>query len=150
MLTVKQLLRAKGDQHNALYALGPDHTVMDALHLMADRNIGAVLIMDREMLVGIFSERDYARRGNITGTACEELPLRELMTKRVFFIHPDKTLEDCMFLMSNKHIRHLPVVQDGQVIGMITIRDVVKSLISEKESKIRELENYISGGYGGY
>lgn len=150
MLTVKQLLRTKGEDHNALFYLAPDNTVMDALKLMQERNIGAVMVVERGMLVGIFSERDYARRGNITGTPCEDRPLSELMTKRVFFIHPNKSLGDCMFLMSNKHIRHLPVMEDGQLMGIITIRDVVKALISEKENQIRELEDFISGGYGGY
>ena len=150
MLTVKQLLRSKGEQHSTLYYLTPDHTVMDALKLMAKQNIGAVLVVEKGMLVGIFSERDYARRGNVTGEICEKRQLRDLMTKRVFFIDPDKTMEDCMSLMSHKHIRHLPVMRDGQLLGMITIRDVVNTLVSEQENRIRELESYISGGYGGY
>jgi CBS domain-containing protein len=150
MVTVKQLLRRKGEQHNVVYSLSPDQTVSEALQLMADRNIGAVLVMERNQLIGIFSERDYARRGRVTGEPCEDRPLREVMTKRVFFIHPEKTLDDCMFLMTGKHIRHLPVMEKQQPIGMITMRDVIKSIISEKENQIRELESYISGSYGGF
>lgn len=150
MQTVRQLLKSKGDRQHASYALSPDDTVMDALKLMRDQNIGAVMITERDMLVGIFSERDYTRRGAVTGTACEDKPLRDYMTPKVFFIHPDKTIDDCMFLMTAKHIRHLPVMEDQQLIGMITMRDAVKALISEKENQIRELESYITGNYGVY
>jgi CBS domain-containing protein len=150
MLTVRQLLKSKGDLHDVSFTVSPDDTVMDALTLMANKNIGAVMVVERNMLVGIFSERDYARRGTVTGEPCENKLMREVMTPRVFFIHPDKTIDDCMFLMTAKHIRHLPVMENQQLVGMITIRDAVKVLISEKENKIRELESYITGGYGAY
>jgi len=150
MLTVRQLLKTKGDLHDASFSVAPDDTVMDALNLMKEHNIGAVMVTERGMLVGIFSERDYARRGAVTGEPCEDKLMRDVMTPKVFFIHPDKTIEDCMFLMTAKHIRHLPVMENQQLIGMITIRDAVKALISEKENKIRELESYITGAYGVY
>ncbi len=150
MLTVRQLLKSKGDMRDASFTVSPDDTVMDALKLMKTHNIGAVMITERDMLVGIFSERDYARRGAVMGEPCENKLIRDVMTPKVFFIHPDKTIEDCMFLMTAKHIRHLPVMENQRLIGMITIRDAVKAIISEKENKIRELESYITGAYGVY
>jgi CBS domain-containing protein len=150
MLTVRQLLKSKGDLRDASFTVSPDDTVMDALKLMKTHNIGAVMITERDMLVGIFSERDYARRGAVMGESCENKLIRDVMTPKVFFIHPDKTIEDCMFLMTAKHIRHLPVMENQRLIGMITIRDAVKAIISEKENKIRELESYITGAYGVY
>jgi len=150
MLTVSQLLRLKGDRMGEIYAVEPHQTVLEALQLMAKENVGAVLVTENGMLKGIFSERDYARRGAVKGVDCENEPIRKFMTDKVFFIRPEKSLEDCMTLMSRKHIRHLPVMEDGLLVGMITIRDVVNALVNEKENKIRELENYISGGYGGF
>lgn len=150
MITIQQLLKAKGDLQHAAFSVTPDATVREALHLMADKNIGAVMVMENDKLVGIFSERDYARLGATSDEAVEDKPVGDFMTRRVFFIHPDKTLEDCMFLMTAKHIRHLPVMKHQQLQGMITMRDAVKALITEKENTIRELESYIAGSYGTY
>ena len=100
MLTIRQLLKTKGEMHDVAYAVRPNDTVMDALKLMSEQNIGAVMVTERDMLVGIFSERDYTRRGAVTGEPCEEKLIRDVMTPKVFFIHPDKTIEDCMFLMT--------------------------------------------------
>ncbi len=141
MATVESMLKTKG---NAVYSVLPDDTVLTALKLMADKNIGAVLVMDGSNAIGIFSERDYARRGVLKGNT-ENSAVKNMMTQPVFYISPDRSAESCMALMVEKHFRHLPVVKDGKLIGLISINDVVKTVIKDKELLIAGLENFMLG-----
>lgn len=142
MTSVRDLLRVKG---RAVWTIAPNATVYDALTLMAEKDIGALLVMEENSLVGILSERDYARKIVLHGKTSRETPVRDIMIDRVLCVHPDQSVEDCMALMTNKRIRHLPVLDDQQVLGLISIGDVVKSIISEQEFVIAQLENYITG-----
>lgn len=142
MTTVGRLLDTKGHD---VWSIAPDASVFDAIKLMADRGIGAVLVMKGEKLVGVVSERDYARKVILQGRSSKDTPVRQIMTDKVFYVRPDQTVEDCMVLMTEKRIRHLPVLDGDRLVGMISIGDVVKSVISEKETLIRQLENYITG-----
>jgi CBS domain-containing protein len=143
MKTVKELLRVKGYQ---VWSIGPDATVYEALTLMAEKDVGALLVLDNAgQLVGILSERDYARKIVLKGKTSRETPVREIMTERVVWVRPDQTIEECMALMTNKRIRHLPVMEEGRLLGVISIGDVVKDIISEQEFMIAQLENYITG-----
>ena len=143
MITVSQILREKGD---SAWSVSPDAKVYDALKLMADKNIGALLVSDGDRLVGIFSERDYARKVILKGKSSKTIPVKEIMTEEVLFIRPNHSIEECMALMTSKRIRHLPVFENNKVHGVISIGDVVKAIISEQEFTIKQLENYISGG----
>jgi CBS domain-containing protein len=143
MKTVKELLRAKGYH---VWSIGPDATVYEALTLMAEKDVGALLVLDSAgQLAGILSERDYARKIVLKGKTSRETPVREIMTERVVWVRPDQTIEECMALMTNKRIRHLPVLEGGRLLGVISIGDVVKDIISEQEFMIEQLENYITG-----
>jgi CBS domain-containing protein len=145
MVRVKDILRTKGHR---VWSIAPDATVYEALALMAEKNVGAVLVMDANHLVGILSERDYARKVILHGRSSKDTLVREIMTERVMYVHPEQTSEECMALMTDKHVRHLPVMEGDEVIGIISIGDVVKSIISEQEFIIEQLERYISGsGY---
>lgn len=139
MATVASLLSQKGDQ---VFTVTPTQTVLDALKLMAERNIGAVLVMDGQRVAGIFSERDYARRGILKGNS-ESTPISQVMSPTVYFINLEQSLGICLALMTEKHIRHLPVVKEGKVAGIISIGDVVKAIIEEKQSTIAGLENFL-------
>ena len=141
MKTVKQLLQAKPSD---IWSIAPDAPVYDALKLMADKNIGALLVLEAGKLVGIISERDYARKLILKGKTSKDTPVREVMTTQVVYIRPEQTIEECMALIITKHIRHLPVLADDQLVGIVSIRDVVKDIISEKEFLIQQLENYIT------
>lgn len=140
MKTVQQLLDSKLPR---LVSVSPDTTVLDALRVMAEKEIGAVLVLDGEQLAGIFSERDYARKVVLQGKSSKETPVREIMTEKVVCVHPKQTIEDCMGLMTDKRIRHLPVLEHKKVVGVISIGDVVKEMLSEKEFVIKQLESYI-------
>ena len=142
MKTIGDILRAKGQ---AIWAVAPDTTVYQALELMAEKNIGAVLVVQEDKLVGIMSERDYARKVILKGKASKNIPVRDIMTERVVYVHPDQTTEECMVLMTNKRIRHLPVLEGERLIGVVSIGDVVKAIISEQEFVIEQLEHYITG-----
>ena len=143
MKTVKELLRGKGYQ---VWSIGPDATVYEALTLMAEKDVGALLVLDSAgHLVGVLSERDYARKIVLKGKTSRETPVREIMTEKVVWVRPDQTIEECMALMTNKRIRHLPVLEGGRLLGVISIGDVVKDIISEQEFMIEQLENYITG-----
>lgn len=142
MKTVSQLLQQKG--YN-IWSIAPDTTVYNALELMAYKNIGAVLVMDGENLVGILSERDYARKVILKARFSRDTLVREIMTEKVVCVRPDQSVEECMALMTDKRIRHLPVTEGSKVIGVISIGDAVKAVISEQEFIIEQLENYISG-----
>jgi CBS domain-containing protein len=145
MTTVRQLLKEKG---GVVFSVPPKTTILDALKLMAEKNAGAVLVMEGDKVKGIFSERDYARRGAIKGKS-NDTQVSEVMTSTVFYVGPENSMEECSAQMTDKHIRHLPVVENGKVIGVISIGDIVKSIISDQQTVIRGLENYIMGtGYG--
>lgn len=141
-VTVELLLEAKGHD---VWSVRPEEPVDRALELMAEHNIGALLVMEDDQLQGIFSERDYARKVNRRGDASLDTPVQEIMTRKVHVIEPDDTLFHAIQLMTDKRFRHLPVVEDEQVIGVISIGDVVKKIIEQQDFKIGELENYISG-----
>ena len=143
MQTVGDVLKTKG---NAICAAKPDDTVYQALTVMADKNIGALVVQEGERVVGIFSERDYARQVVLKGKASKDTPVRDVMTSRVVFVRPQQSIEECMALMTDKHIRHLPVLDEGKLVGILSIGDVVKAVISEKEFLISQLENYITSG----
>jgi len=142
MKIVKQILKEKGPQ---FWSVGPDTMIYDALKLMAEKEIGALLVLDGGKLVGIMSERDYARKVILKGKSSLETPVREIMTSKVFFVRPQQTVEDCMALMTDKHIRHLPVMDGDKVVGVISIGDLVKATIDAKDFLIKQLENYITG-----
>src|SRR5947208_9102610 len=143
MKTVTQLLRTKGQQ---VLSVAPDIPVFEALEVMADKNVGALLVVEGERLVGVFSERDYARKVILKGKSSKETLVREIMSSHVLYVRPEQTIEDCMALMTGKRVRHLPVLDEEQrVIGVISIGDVVKDIISEQEFMIEQLQNYITG-----
>lgn len=144
MQLVSQILHAKG---NDVWSVSPDSSVFDALKLMAEKNIGAVLVLENDELAGIMSERDYARKVILYGKASKDTPVREIMSTRIFYVRSDQNIEDCMAIMTNKRIRHLPVMKDDELIGVLSIGDVVNAIISEKEYIIEQLENYITGQY---
>jgi len=142
MATVRQLLESKGRD---VWSIDPGGTVFEAIKLMAEKRIGALLVMRGEKLVGIVSERDYARKVILQGKSSDGTPVEEIMTASVLCAHSGQTVEECMALMTDKRIRHLPVVHDDQVEGMISIGDLVKSIIAEQKFVIEQLEHYISG-----
>lgn len=142
MTTIRQILAGKPD----IYAIDPDATVLDALRLLEQKNIGALLVMRGSVLSGIFSERDYARRMILHGRSSKETQVREVMTPDVFVISPDTTSGECMVHMTDRHIRHLPVVEGGRVVGVISIGDVVRSVIEDLRFTVRQLEGYIRSG----
>ena len=142
MKTVMQLLQTKGQN---VWSITPDAWVIDALKLMAEKRVGALLVLEAGQVVGIISERDYARKVSLLGKSSKTTPVREIMTPKVVYVRPEQTIEDCMALMTDKRIRHLPVLADDQLIGVISIGDVVKAVISEQEFIIAQLENYITG-----
>jgi CBS domain-containing protein len=140
MKTVEQIIAGKAQR---LLSVAPDATVYDALKLMAEHEIGALVVLDGERLVGIFSERDYARKVILFGKASKETLVREIMTEKVLCVRPDQTVDQCMALMTDKRVRHLPVLDHKKVTGVISIGDVVKEVISEQRFMIEQLENYI-------
>ncbi len=142
MKTARQLLDAKGSH---VVSVAPDTPVFEALRVMADRSIGAVLVMEGERVVGIMSERDYARKVILQGRSSHDTPVRDIMTERVVYARPEQTVADCMALMTDKRIRHLPVIGRERLLGVLSIGDLVKETISEQEFLIRQLENYIHG-----
>jgi CBS domain-containing protein len=142
MITIRDVLQEKGNQ---TWTVVPDTMVFDALKLMAEKNIGALIVLDGEKIVGIFSERDYARKIILHGKSSRETTVKEIMTTNVVGVRPAQSMEDCMVLMTDKRIRHLPVVEGEKLIGMISIGDVVKAIISDKDFLIQQLEHYITG-----
>jgi CBS domain-containing protein len=142
MKTVEQVLRGKNAE---LVAVGPDESVFDALALMARREVGAVVVLEAGRLVGILSERDYARKIILLGKASKDTPVREIMTPRVVCVTPATTVDECMALMTDKRCRHLPVLEGERVSGVVSIGDVVKHTIAEQQFIIEQLEHYIMG-----
>ena len=143
MLSVSRLLNNK--KNEGVWSVSPNHMVIDALNLMSEKGIGAVMVMDGDRLIGIFSERDYARKGIIAGRKAKSTPVTEVMTPNVFTVSPSMDIEDCMNLFSEKRIRHLPVVDNQQVIGMLSIGDIVTAIIQAQDQQIKYLEAYITG-----
>ena len=145
MKTVAQLLELKP---RGVVAVAPEVTVRDALKLFAEKNVGAVLVMDGARLRGIFSERDYVRKVELKGKSSANTPVSEVMTRESAYVTPTHTNEECMALMTDKRVRHLPVVADDQVVGILSIGDLVKDIISEQKFIIQQLEHYITGERG--
>ncbi len=143
MPTVRQLLAEK--PVNAVYAVRPDQMVIEALEMMSSRRLGAVMVMENDRLIGIFSERDYARKGILEGRKAKSTPVAEVMTANVFVVTPEQGIEDCMKVMSEKHIRHLPVLENDRVIGLLSIGDIVTAMLHEQQNHIQNLEQYITG-----
>jgi CBS domain-containing protein len=140
MKTVRQMLHGK----SPLISISLTATVYDALALMARHDVGALVVLDQGRLAGMFSERDYARKVILQGKASKELAVSEVMTTRVLYVRPDDTVEGCMALMTDKRVRHLPVMEGGTVVGLVSIGDVVKSLLHEQQFVINQLERYIT------
>ena len=146
MITVKQVLQDKG--YPETWAISPDATVYDALKLLSEKRVGALPVLEAEKLVGILSERDYARKVILKGKSSLNTPVREIMTEKVIAVHPEESIQECMEMMTNKRVRHLPVLADDKLIGIISIGDILKEIISEQEIFIRDLQDYIEGrGY---
>lgn len=142
MKTVAELLRAKPAR---VVKVTPDQSVLDAIKILASEDIGAAIVMNGERLAGIMSERDYTRKVILKGRASETTKVEEIMTANVVVVNPRTKTRDCMALMTEKNIRHLPVVDDGRVIGMVSIRDIVGDIIADQDFTIEQLEHYISG-----
>ena len=144
MMTVKEILDQKGRQ---AWTIAPGAKVFDALKLMAEKGIGALVVVENDEIVGIISERDYARKIMLKGLQSQDTPVRDIMTTEVYGVRPDTAAEECMALMTDKRIRHLPVRTEGKLAGVVSIGDVVKAVMTEQKIKIENLENYIMGKY---
>ena len=144
MYTVRHLLQEKGSQ---VWSIAPQTTVYEALQLMADKNVGALLVVQGGNVAGMFTERDYARKVVLQGRSSKTSTVGELMTHDVLYVSPDDTIENCMAIMTDKRLRHLIVMDNGKLAGIVSIGDVVKAIISDREFTIRELERYITGGH---
>jgi CBS domain-containing protein len=142
MRLVKHLLEGKG---SAIFAIEPHKPVLDAIRMMADKYVGALLVMEGGQLVGIVSERDYARKVILMGRSSAETPLREIMSAPVTTVTPSDSVNHCMKLMTDKRMRHLPVVENGKVIGMLSIGDLVKAVIDDQAEQLEHLQRYIAG-----
>ena len=141
MTTVQKILDEKTEAK--IYTVPSTATVFDALQVMCEGNIGAVLVTEDEKIVGIFTERDYAKKGEIEGRAAANTPVREVMTEAMYTVTTDTSTDECMALMMQYHIRHLPVVENDTLVGIVSMRDVVAASLEERESKIKGLENFI-------
>jgi CBS domain-containing protein len=140
MRTVKQMLQQKS---HGLCTISPDARVFEALKLMAEKNVGALLVIENGQLVGILSERDYVRKTVLHGKSSHDMPVQEIMTERVICVQPNRTTDECMALMTEKRVRHLPVIENDKLIGVVSIGDLVKETISEQQFIIEQLESYI-------
>jgi CBS domain-containing protein len=145
MNKVWQILKNKGGQ---VWTISQDATVLDALKLLAEKQIGALIVMDGEKVVGIFSERDHARKGVLIGKLPEVTKIAEVMTRDLITVNPDQSVNECMALMTERHIRHLPVFEGDKLVGLVSIGDVVKDMIEELEFMVNQLEKYITGVRG--
>lgn len=142
MKIIRDILSEKGFE---VYTISHNATVYEALQIMADKNVGALLVMSEDVVMGIISERDYARKIVLKGKFSKDVPVSEIMSSHIVRIYPDQDIESCMELMSGKHIRHLPVVENDRIIGIVSIGDIVKAIIEHKEEVIAQLESYIKG-----
>jgi len=140
MKTVRQLLQAKGQQ---VHTIGPDAKVIEALRLMAEKEVGALVVEEGGRLAGVISERDYARKVILQGKSSHDIPVREIMTAKVITVQPRQTVDECMGLMTDKRIRHLPVIDGERLCGILSIGDLVKEVIAEQQQTIQQLESYI-------
>ena len=140
MITVRQLLDRKGRQ---IFSIAPGTAVLEAIRLMAERHVGALLVMEGETLAGIVSERDYARKVILMGRSSADTPVRDIMTAAVITVQPETPVEKCMQVMTERRVRHLPVIEAGRVVGMVSIGDLVKAVIAEQQQHIEQLESYI-------
>jgi CBS domain-containing protein len=140
MISVKSILDKKGRD---AWTISPDAKVVDALRIMAEKNVGALVVLENDDIVGIISERDYARKIILKGLQSNDTPVRDIMSAQVYHVHPDTTAEQCMALISEKHIRHLPVINQGKLAGVVSIGDIVKSITTDQKITIENLENYI-------
>ena len=143
---IREILQTKGPD---VWHVGPKATAYEALEVMAARNVGALAVLDGDTLVGIFSERDYARKVMLQGKSSRDTMVKELMTRDVYTVSPDDKINDCMAVMSEAHVRHMPVMENRRLVGIVSIGDIVKVLIREQDVKIKDLETFISGGYYG-
>lgn len=143
MTTASDILRSKRDQ--TVYTITPSASVFDALKLMADNSIGSLVVMESDNIVGMITERDYARKIILMARSSKDTPVRDIMTDSVMYVRPGHTSEECMMLMTENRLRHLPVMDDGKMIGIISIGDLVKDIISEQKFIIQQLEHYITG-----
>lgn len=141
MVTVKNILQGKGIQ---VWSVTPDTKVYDALQLMSQKNVGALLVMSDNKVDGIFSERDYARKVALEGRSSKELPVKNIMSSRILFVNPRRSADECMALMIKKRVRHLPVLENDELQGIISIGDVVKAVLDDKDYLIDQLEQYIT------
>jgi CBS domain-containing protein len=146
MKSVAQILKTKPEQ--TVHTISPSTSVFDAVRRMAEKNIGALLVMEDVKIVGIITERDYARKIVLMGRSSKETPVRDTMTSPVMYVRPDQTNEECMALMTDNRVRHLPVMDSGRLIGIISIGDLVKDIIAEQKFTIQQLEHYIMGDRG--
>jgi CBS domain-containing protein len=142
MCLVSQILQSKGHD---VWFVGPQTTVFDAVKLMSEKGVGALLVMENKKMVGIITERDYARKVILAGKSSRQTPVKDVMTKRVLWVAPERTVEECMALMTDERVRHLPVVDNTRVVGMVSIGDLVKAIIAEQQIIIDQLQNYITG-----
>ncbi len=140
MTTIQRLLDSKGP---GVWSVSPDDNVSGAIKEMAVKDVGALLVMDGDNPVGMFTERDYARNVFLKGKSSPETPVRDVMAKPIIFVRPEQTVDECMSVMTRKRIRHLPVLDDGVLVGMVSIGDLVKSVIEEQQRTIEQLEEYI-------
>ena len=141
MINVRDLIRKKGSQ---VFSVGPEASVFEALKLMAERNTGAVLVMDGQKVAGILSERDCARKVDLAGKTAKTTQVSEIMTSKVLYVDVSQSLEECMAVMIDKNIRHLPVYEEGKLLGLISVRDVLKEVVDYQKFMISQLEHYIS------
>lgn len=141
MATVKNLLKKKG---NVVHSVSPSSSVFDALKVLEDKNLGALVVVEDETLIGIFTERDYARKVVLKGHSSKDTRIKDIMTGHPIFVTPQNTIDDCMQIMTDKHIRHLPVLENGKIEGVISIGDLVKFIIEEKNYIIENLQQYIA------
>ena len=146
MKTAADLLKAKA--HQSVHSIAPAASVFDAVRLMSEKNIGALLVMEGEEVIGIVTERDYARKIILMSRSSKETPVREIMTSAMMCVHPTQTSEECMVLMTENRLRHLPVMDGNKLLGLISIGDLVKAIISDQQFTIEQLEHYISGERG--
>jgi len=146
MKSAAQILKSKPEQ--TVHSITPSTSVFDAVRRMAEKNIGALLVMEDVKIVGIITERDYARKIILMGRSSKETPVRDIMTSPVMYVRPDQTNEECMALMTDNRVRHLPVMDNGKLIGLISIGDLVKDIIAEQKFTIQQLEHYIMGDRG--
>ncbi|PJH76288.1 MAG: histidine kinase [Anaerolineae bacterium CG_4_9_14_0_8_um_filter_58_9] len=144
MKTVEDILKEKGRQ---VWGISPHATILEALRLMAEKDVGALVVVEDDQIMGIISERDYARKIALRGKSSVNTPVKEIMTNKVYYVSPKATIQECLALITQQSIRHLPVLENGKLVGLISIGDVVKSIIDEQEITITQLSDYITGKY---